>query len=76
MAQNTKVARSPYAKNRKAPYKPSEHYERWNRAVGVAGAGIDSPEAIEADARFRQVFDVPRFDPYGHRLDTPDALLA
>lgn len=60
MAQNTKIARSPYAKYQKGPYRYSENYERWNKAVGLAGAGIETEEAHAADAAFRKANFVPQ----------------
>ena len=51
--------KSPYAKKGKTPFRYSEHYDRWSKAVGPAGAGYLSADAIAADRAFRRYFSVP-----------------
>ncbi len=51
--------KSPYAKKGKVPFRYSEQYDRWARAVGEAGAGYLSADAIAADRAFRRTFGVP-----------------
>lgn len=53
--------KSPYSKRGKTPFRYSEAYERWARAVGLAGIGALSPDAIDADVAFRRTFGVPQF---------------
>lgn len=48
---------SPYARHHKAPYKYSDHYNRWLAAVERYGRY--SEEALKADYNFRTVFGVP-----------------
>lgn len=55
--QNSKVARSPYAKFKKVPHKYGPSYHAWLEASNRFG--IDSPQAIQADALFRQLHGIP-----------------
>lgn len=51
--------KSPYAKKGKTPFRYSEHYERWAKAVGPRGEGISTEETFAADRAFRRFFSVP-----------------
>lgn len=49
--------KSGYARHGKAPFRYSDEYHAWNRAV--ERFGHDSLEAADADAAFRRRFNVP-----------------
>lgn len=54
MATYEKTARSPYHKYGKSPYRYSERYHAWRKAVLAHGAL--SEEALEADDAFRRAY--------------------
>lgn len=51
------TGKSPYAKHNKAPFRYSDEYFGWVAAADKHG--LDSEEAMEADAAFRRRFGVP-----------------
>lgn len=50
--------RSPYHKYGKRPFVYGENYHRWKAAVEAHG--LDSDEALTADAAFRRQFGIPQ----------------